>query len=93
MSLHEGHKKAAISTYSNSSAGNEDSIDSCIRAVNQRLQLSQPPSDLPIAYDEVEAMKDIDQKLGIEFGTTGEGIEVTIQEAINAEQDHWDRYV
>jgi hypothetical protein len=38
-------------------------------------------------------MKDIDQKLGIEFGTTGESIEVTIQEAINAEQDHWDSYV
>jgi hypothetical protein len=38
-------------------------------------------------------MKDIGQKLGNEFGTTGESIEVTIQEAIDAEQDHWDRYV
>jgi hypothetical protein len=38
-------------------------------------------------------MKDISQKLGIEFGTTGESIEVTIQEAIDAEQHYWDRYV
>ena len=53
MKCYEGHRKAAISTDSNSSAGNEDSIDSCIRAVNQRLQLSQPPSDLPTACDEV----------------------------------------
>ncbi|KAJ6997621.1 hypothetical protein NC653_014022 [Populus alba x Populus x berolinensis] len=40
IKCHEGHRKAAISTYSNSSSGNEDSINSCIRAVNQRLQLS-----------------------------------------------------
>jgi hypothetical protein len=93
IKCHEGHRKAAISTDSNSSAGNEDSIDSCIRAVNQRLQLSQPPSDLPAACDEVGAMKDIGQKLGIEFGTTGESTKVTIQEAIDAEQDHWNRYV
>jgi hypothetical protein len=93
IKCHEGHRKAAISTDSNSSAGNEDSIDSCIRAVNQRLQLSQPPSDLPAPCDEVGAMKDIGQKLGIEFGTTGESTKVTIQEAIDAEQDHWNRYV
>jgi hypothetical protein len=37
IKCHEGHRKAAISTDSNSSAGNEDSIDSCIRVVNQRL--------------------------------------------------------
>jgi len=90
---YKGHKKAAISTESSSSAGNEDSIDSCIRAVNQRLQLSQPPPDLSTACDEVGAMKEIGQKLGIEIGTTGESIEVMIKEAIDAEQDHWDRYV
>jgi hypothetical protein len=38
-------------------------------------------------------MKEIGQKLGIEIGTTGESIEVMIKEAIDAEQDHWDRYV
>jgi len=92
IKCHEGHRMAAISTDSNSSVGNEDSIDSCIRAVNQRLQLSQPTSD-PTACDEIGAMKEIGQKLGIDFETNGEGIEVTIQEAIDAEQDHWDRYV
>jgi hypothetical protein len=38
-------------------------------------------------------MKEIGQKLGIEIGTTGESIEVMIKEVIDAEQDHWDRYV
>lgn len=90
---YKGHRKAAISTDSSNSAGNEDSIDSCIRAVNQRLQLSQPPPDLPTTCDEVGAMKEIGQQLGIEIGTTGESIEVMIKEAIDAEQDHWDRYV
>ncbi|KAJ6942024.1 hypothetical protein NC652_007961 [Populus alba x Populus x berolinensis] len=93
IKCYEGHRKAVISTDSSSSAGNEDSIDSCIRAVNQRLQLSQPPPDLPTACDEVGAMKEIGQKLGIGIGTTGESIEVMIKEAIDAEQDNWDRYV
>jgi hypothetical protein len=92
IKCHEGHRMAAISTDSNSSVGNEDSIDSCIRAVNQRLQLSQPTSD-PTACDEIGAMKENGQKLGIDFETNGDGIEVTIQEAIDAEQDHWDKYV
>ena len=93
IKCYEGHRKAAISTDSSSSAGNEDSIDSCIRAVNQRLQLSQPPPNLPTACDEVGAMKELGQKLGIEIGTTRESIEVMIKEAIDVEQDHWDRYV
>ena len=38
-------------------------------------------------------MKEIGQKLGIEIGTIGESIEVMIKEAIDVEQDHWDRYV
>jgi hypothetical protein len=49
----EGQRMTATSTDSNNSAKNEESIDSCIRAVNQRLQLSQPPSDLPTACDEI----------------------------------------
>jgi hypothetical protein len=69
---------AVSSNESNNSAENEESIDSCIWAVNQRLQLSQPPSDLPTACDEIWAMKAIGQKLGIDSETIGENIEVTI---------------
>jgi len=78
IKCHEGHKMAEISTDSNSTAENEDSIDSCFRVVNQRLQLSQPPSNLSVACDEIGAMKEIGEKLGIDFKTNGESIEVTI---------------
>lgn len=90
---HRGHKMAVSSNESNNSAENEESIDSCIWAVNQRLQLSQPPSDFPAACDEIGAMKAIGTKLGIDFETNGEIIEVTIQKAIDAKNKHWDRYV
>jgi hypothetical protein len=67
IKCHVGHRMAATSTDSNSSARNEDSIDSCIKAVNQRLQLSQPPTDLSTACDKIGAKKAIGQKLGIDF--------------------------
>jgi hypothetical protein len=38
-------------------------------------------------------MKAIGTKLGIDFETNGEIIEVTIQKAIDAKNKHWDRYV
>ena len=58
-----GHMMAISSNESNNSAENEESTDSCIRAVNQRLQLSQPPLDFPTACDEIGAMKAIGTKL------------------------------
>ena len=64
---------------SNNSAENEESINSCIRAVNKKLQLSQPLSDFLDAYDEIGAMKAIGTKLGINFETNREIIEVTIR--------------
>jgi hypothetical protein len=38
-------------------------------------------------------MKAIGTKLGINFKTNREIIEVTIQNAIDAENKHWDKYV
>ncbi|XP_073260583.1 uncharacterized protein [Populus alba] len=52
----------------------------------------KPPPDLPTACDEIGAMKEIGQKLGIETRTTEESIEVMIKEAIDAEQDHWESW-
>jgi len=73
---HKGQMMAATSIDSNNSAENEESIDSYIRAVNQRLQLSQPLSDFPTACDEIGAMKVIGKQLGIDFETNRENIEV-----------------
>jgi hypothetical protein len=85
---HESQRMAATSTYSNNSAENEESINSYIRSVNQRLQLSQPPSYFPATCDEIEAIKEIGKKLGIDFETNRENIEVTIQKAIDAKKEH-----
>jgi len=86
---HEGQMMAATSTdNSNNSAENEESIDSYIRAVNQRLQLYQPLSDFPTACDEIGAMKVIGKQVGIDFETNRENTEVIIHNAIDVEKEH-----